>query len=174
MRYKYYIAAALIILTLPTAVLGQFKLWVMEKRLEMKYDVPNISHVELAEKLKSKAGAHILLFDTRLREEYDTSHIAGAIYVDPAMTREDFIKRYGEKIKDKELIFYCSVGDRSSNFLERVRKPALEKGAESLSNLRGGIFRWYNEGHPVINKQGETDDIHPFDEEWGRLIEKRE
>ncbi len=43
----------------------------------------------------------------------------------------------------------------------------------ALQNLQGGIFRWYNEHHQVINDKGFTDDMHHSDESWADLINKR-
>ncbi|MCF8063345.1 MAG: hypothetical protein K9M82_12565 [Deltaproteobacteria bacterium] len=54
-----------------------------------------------------------------------------------------------------------------------IRVEALAAGALSVLNLRGGLFRWYNEGHPVVDAQGETDDIYPFGPDWEHLVEKR-
>jgi len=42
-----------------------------------------------------------------------------------------------------------------------------------MVNLKGGIFRWYNEHHPIINDDGETNEIHPGNESWADLINKR-
>jgi rhodanese-related sulfurtransferase len=162
-----------IVLALPGHAIGQFSLWLVEKRLEMKYDVPNITYTEFNEKLNSKEVADILIFDTREEEEFEMSHIQSAVYVNPDMSIDRFIKAFGNAIKEKHLIFYCSVGDRSSNFIERVWEQALKEGAASLSNLRGGIFRWYNEGLPVYKGKHETDDIHPYDEAWGKLVKER-
>jgi len=50
---------------------------------------------------------------------------------------------------------------------------ALQAGARSASNLSGGIFRWYNENNPLMTLEGETVAVHPFDEQWERLLRKR-
>ena len=148
-------------------------MWLLEKRIALKYDVQNITAEELNLKLSSKEAGGILIFDTRQREEYDTSHIQKAIHVVPDMSAGIFIKNHGQRIQGKTLIFYCSVGVRSSLFIERVRESVLREGAVSLSNLQGGIFRWYNDGYPVVNLEGETDDIHTYDDEWGRFVRPR-
>jgi rhodanese-related sulfurtransferase len=157
----------------PGSAMGQFSLWLVEKRLDMKYDVHNITYIELKEKLDSGKTSDILIFDTREEKEYEESHIQSAIRVDPDMSSRTFIDAFADAIKGKHLVFYCSVGDRSSNFIQRVQDQAFELGALSLSNLRGGIFRWYNEGLPVYAGQHETNDIHPYDQEWGKLIDRR-
>ena len=152
---------------------AQISLWLVEKRIDIKYSVANITHEELSEKLDSKEAAQYVLFDVREKEEYAVSHLASALQLDPGTSAEAFLKTFGPMIRGKNLVFYCSVGDRSSRMIERIRARALQAGALSVLNLRGGIFRWYNENHPVVNKEGVTDAIHPYDEEWGKLIEKR-
>ena len=91
----------------------------------------------------------------------------------PQTATDDFIRENGEMIRGKTAVFYCSVGQRSSDFLNRVYKACKTAGAKECHNLRGGIFRWYNEGRPVVNGNGETDDIHGYNPLWGMMIEKR-
>lgn len=153
---------------------GQFSLWLVEKKIEFKYGVDNISVKELNEILKSEEASNYILFDTRQKEEYDVSYIPGAMLVDPEMQSVQFIKSHGPIISGKHLIFYCSVGERSSIFIERVKESSLKAGAESLANLRGGIFRWYNEQMPVVDDKGSAEEIHPYDEEWGKLVKDRD
>ena len=173
MKFRLCFLAVIILLTLPVSARGQLALWLMEKRLDLKYDVPDITFQELKKRLSSEKASKYVLFDTRQKEEYDTSHLQSAIHIAPDMSADVFMKQFGSGIRGKHLVIYCSVGDRSSHFIERVREKAFEKGAISLSNLRGGIFRWYNEKNTVVNESGETDAIHPYDEKWGKLIIKR-
>jgi len=57
--------------------------------------------------------------------------------------------------------------------IERVRKNAFDAGAVSVANLRGGIFRWYNEKRPLYNGLGKTDTVHYNNQFWGKLLKKR-
>ena len=43
-------------------------------------------------------------------------------------------------IKGKHLVFYCSVGDRSSRFIEGIQAPALEKGLDVLDRRPVGDY----------------------------------
>ena len=173
MKASVLLLILFIVLGAPSAASGQFSLWLVEKRLEIKYSVPNITHRELGAKLNAKTSSGYMLFDVREKPEYDVSHLQSAYYVDPEMKTDAFITAFGDRIRGKKLVFYCSVGDRSSHFIERVRQKALAAGALGLFNLRGGIFRWYNEGHPVVDESGETDAVHPYDEDWGKLLHLR-
>ncbi|MBW2283884.1 MAG: rhodanese-like domain-containing protein, partial [Deltaproteobacteria bacterium] len=158
-NWKTVVLISLLLLACPRPSQAQFSLWLVEKRLDLKYPVNHMKHEVLAEALASNRDSDFLLFDIRAREEYDVSRIDGAVWVDPEMSEEEFIKTYGGAVKGKHLVFYCSVGDRSSRFLMQVLDPALAAGALSLSNLRGGIFRWVNEDHPVVNQNGKTDAV---------------
>ena len=80
---------------------------------------------------------------------------------------------FSNKVKDKHLIFYCSVGYRSSVMADRVRDSAMKSGALSVANLRGGVFRWYNEGRVVHDATDTTDAIHPYDRVWGVFVNER-
>jgi rhodanese-related sulfurtransferase len=113
----------------------------------------------------------VVIFDVREVGEFDTSHLKGAIRVDPDVDPDAFLKQYGELLKDRTAVFYCSVGYRSSLLVERLVDATGD--STNLVNLRGGIFKWYNEGLAVYDSAGATDEIHPFSVAWGRLLEKR-
>ncbi len=146
-------------------------LWWVEQKVAFRYDVEEIRVETLAERLRE--GKAPLLLDVRSEEEYDVSRIRGAVRVEPDLSTEAFLDRHGARIQGKDPVFYCSVGERSARLAERVREPALAAGALSVANLRGGLFRWYNEGHPVVDARGETDAVHPYGPEWEHLIERR-
>lgn len=148
-------------------------LWWTEKMVSLRFNVNDISHQKLITLFPIESH-DVLLFDVRRPEEYQMSRIEGGVRVSPKMTAQEFIAQYGHSIKNKNLIFYCSVGYRSSEFIQRIEKMAIEKGAKTINNLQGGIFRWYNEQHRVINDNGVTDDMHPSDESWADLINKRQ
>ena len=153
---------------------AQFSLDLIEKLVQSNFPISHLTWQELKQEAVSSDSPPYLLFDTRTREEYHTSHIRSAIQVDPQMPEAEFINIFGDTLKDKHVVFYCSVGYRSSIFAQRVQAGALKAGARSVANLRGGIFRWYNEANPVVDAKGETDEIHPYDSFWSVLIRKRE
>ena len=170
-RIAYWIILTL--LFAPLRLLAQPALTLVEKTVAVAHPVANITFNALKEALASKDSAKIVLFDTRKPDEYNTSHLRSAIRLDPDMDAARFIEQHGARIKNKDVIFYCSVGYRSSIFIERLQKQIAPTDTLSLTNLQGGIFRWYNEKNPVVDHQGETDAIHPYDIFWGKLIKKR-
>lgn len=139
--------------------------------IERTNRVKNLATEELAAMLAGPEPP--LLFDIRTVVEYEKSRIATAVRLDPDIGPDDFTARYGSLVSGRDLVFYCSVGQRSSELLERVESACGKARAKSCRNLRGGIFRWYNEGRPVVDASGLTDDIHSYDPIWGMMVERR-
>ena len=107
-------------------------------------------------------------------KEYDVSHIAGALQVDPNIDTDVFETKFSKILKNKTVIVYCSVGQRSSSFADRVQTAALRNGAVSVQNLEGGLFGWHNDSRNMVNASGPTSQIHPYNSYWGRLIENKD
>lgn len=149
--------------------------WLLDAALmliERTHRVENVVTEELRSMLAGQ-GEPPLLFDVRTAREFDTSRIASAVRLDPDMGTDEFRERYGALMAGRDAVFYCSVGQRSSELLERVEEVCRQAGASSCRNLRGGIFRWYNEGRPVVDASGTTDNIDGFDTVWGMMVERR-
>jgi len=162
----------LLVLVCPGTASAGLSLWWVEQKVAFRYDVEEVRVEAVAARLKG-GSPRLLLLDVRSEEEYAVSRIQGAVRVDPGLSAEAFLDRHGDRIEGNALVFYCSVGERSARLVERLRERALAAGALSVANLRGGLFRWYNEGYPVVNAQGETDAVHPYGPDWEHLIEKR-
>ena len=111
--------------------------------------------------------------DNLLILEYAVSRIPSAIWVSPSATAETATIQIGD-VTNKQIIVYCSVGRRSSIFAERVQADMLANGALSVSNLERGIFGWHNEGRPLVDANGSTDTVHPYDAVWKRYVERGE
>lgn len=66
------------------------------------------------------------------------------------------------------VIVYCSVGYRSSQMAERLRKA----GVANVFNLDGSIFQWANEGRP-LQKAGEPAKVvHPYNKTFGKSLKE--
>ncbi|MCA8943491.1 MAG: rhodanese-like domain-containing protein [Planctomycetes bacterium] len=103
-----------------------------------------------------------LLVDVRELDEFQISRIPGAVHVDPD---EDL----AVVPRDRTVIVYCSVGYRSAVVAERLR----EAGYDSVHNYLGSIFEWANRGLPLVDDDGPTDRVHPYDDHWGELLNAR-
>lgn len=116
----------------------------LKRRLDARFPgVPTLSTGELADRLRATDRSPPLLVDVRAREEFEVSHLRGAIWAGAAKTQADLLKRTPP---NREIVFYCSVGWRSAQATER----ALKAGRAGVSNLGGSIFQWANEGRPLV------------------------
>jgi rhodanese-related sulfurtransferase len=145
----------------------------MEARVDQNFQT--VSHMrfdDLSRRLA--AGEDLVLVDVREAPEYAVSHLAGAVRLDPSASAADAAWAIGPAGKGKTIVFYCSVGQRSSVIARRAGAVLVAAGARSVVNLRGGIFRWRNQGLPVVNAQGSTPFVHPFDRTWGKLLTRQD
>lgn len=138
-------------------------------------DYKNVSHMQTNElKQLLAAKKDVLIFDVREKDEFNVSHIPGAIRISPSSWGWSFLREHGDKVKGKTVVFYCSVGVRSSIMAARVQEGLAERGALKVQNLNGGIFAWHNEKRTLINKAGDTTFVHPYDKHWGSLLNRQE
>ena len=125
----------------------------------------NIAHLT-AEEFEDLDSDDIVLFDVRETDEYEVSRIDGAIQVQANIDVDEFSEDYGDLLKGKTVVFYCSVGRRSSDLLARLDPLLKSSGVQTSANLKGGIFNWVNQ-----NKKLDGNKVHPYNAYWGRLIE---
>jgi rhodanese-related sulfurtransferase len=131
---------------------------------------PQIGHIKTAQLAALIAAGKVVLFDVRSPAEYAVSRLPGAISVAPDMPTADFLDRYGGAVSGKTAVFYCSVGVRSSKLAERVAAGLKARGAVGVDDLAGGIFAWHGERRALVDGNGPTDFVHPYDSTWGRLL----
>lgn len=114
-----------------------------------------------------KAMTNHIILDAREKEEFQVSHIPGAIEIG----YDDFkLNNLPKMDPQKRIVVYCSVGYRSEKIAEKLKKA----GYADVSNLRGGIFQWVNEGNPVVNENGETPAVHTYNKSWSKWLLKGE
>lgn len=111
-------------------------------------------------------GAHIYILDTREPEEFQVSHIKGALNTG--------YKKFDSKIIEHipltaTIIVYCSVGYRS----EKIGEKIVKMGYKNVYNLYGGIFEWINLSYPVYDQEGViTANIHGYSKKWARWLKR--
>jgi len=124
----------------------------------------SVEEVPVTEFQKMEGRVHLL--DARERNEFEVSHIQGAIWVGYDDFSLDRVEGLG--LTDTILV-YCSVGYRSERIAERLE----EAGFDHVRNLYGGIFEWKNRGGEVMDSEGrDTESIHAFDKAWGIWLKK--
>lgn len=136
---------------------------------------PSIAHIKAAdlEQRLASSDSGLLILDTRPAAEYNVSHINGAVQVEPDISAKDFKTRFGNKAKDKTVIVYCSVGWRSTIAANALSDAIGAAGGREVLNLQGGLFGWHNQERPLVNAEGATPLIHPYDEKWGALVSRK-
>lgn len=167
-------SSMLLVLLSPATVEAREPFTLDAVRAQVQRDYARVQHLSgeaLAEELK---GSNVLLLDVREKDEFAVSHIPGAERVDPSIWTSTFLNGFKDKAQGKSVVFYCSVGVRSSRLAERVQAALKAAGAKSVTNLDGGVFGWHNQKRALVNAQGATDFVHPFDSHWGKLVERKE
>lgn len=128
-----------------------------------KYNTRSVPYISVQE-LHSHLDDYLIL-DTRKKEEYEVSHIKGAVWV--SEKRNDSLPALVNVKKNQPIIVYCSVGIRSEDFGESLQ----EKGFTNIQNLYGSIFAWKDEGYEVLNhKEQPTDSVHTFSKVWSKYL----
>lgn len=155
--------------SLPDPLDADVSLSDVERAVAAIHPVPEISGAE-AELLLDRQEA--VLFDIRERREFETSHLRGAIHVDPNQTAEGFVAKYGDRLKGRIAIFYCAVGLRSAVMLERTAPAIAAYRPAAVYNLRGGVFRWFAEGRVIVNETGRAAAIDPYSGAWEALLQR--
>ena len=149
-----------------------FTLESIQRDIESRYKgVRQLSGDQLAAMMQ--AGKDVLLLDVREKPEFQVSRINGAKQVAPGIWKGQFLKRFAEQAKGRTVVFYCSVGVRSSKLAQYVGDALRESGAGLVYNLKGGIFAWHNAKRPLTDQNGETPYVHPYDSYWGQLVERQ-
>jgi rhodanese-related sulfurtransferase len=171
------IVAGALLLVHATISVAQTALEDIEQAISRETKIVQVSteYVLARDKDADNNTPSILLFDVREPDEFAVSHLPGAIRLAPDTTAEAFLRDYGGRLDGITPVFYCSVGRRSNALAETV---AAYSKTHALSvvpvNLRGGIFRWHNEAKPLVNEWGTTDQVHPYNWYWRRLLEHRQ
>jgi rhodanese-related sulfurtransferase len=143
----------------------------MHEKIERQF--PHVQHLDANNPILTRTDG-IVVFDVREEKEYAVSHLENAIRIDPGISTEDFMEEFADRTQGKGVVFYCSVGQRSSRLADRTQGPLIAHGAKSAYNLEGGIFKWHNEQRSLLSIDATpTDVVHPYNAYWGRMVNDR-
>lgn len=109
-------------------------------------------------------GQASLVVDVRPAREWRVSLLPGAVQSERAVDIVALI----DADPERELVLYCSVGERSSRLARKVlgRRPGAK-----VFDLEGGLFAWAVAGGPLVTPEGvPTRLVHPYNDAWGRLL----
>lgn len=141
-------------------------------RTQVKQDHRDIKHISYADfqNLLTQSSENLLILDIREQSEYSISFIDGAVQVSPRIWNATFLRQFADEVKGKTVVFYCSVGVRSSRLASRVNDQLMAAGAKQVYNLDGGIFKWHNKALNLYNSKGLTRYVHPYSSRWSKLL----
>ncbi len=108
----------------------------------------------------ARDSSTLVFIDARERREYAVSHLPRAVYAGYDAFDTTLLHRIDPQTP---VVVYCSVGYRS----EKIAEKFIAAGFKQVSNLYGGIFEWVNQGFPVYNEKGKTNQVHAYDHTWG-------
>jgi rhodanese-related sulfurtransferase len=135
----------------------------------IKTDYPQVRHLTTADlvvMLQSDSTPAPTLLDVRQPDEFGVSHLQGALL---APELSDALETLAGVDKSYPIVVYCSVGYRSGALAAKLQ----ENGYTNVYNLEGSIFMWANEGRPVYAGGVRVYQVHPYDTEWGVLLDRR-
>jgi len=128
--------------------------------------VPQLTTAALRAWLADGTRARPLLLDARDPAEFEVSQLRGARL---APDLASALRALEGRSRDAPVVVYCSVGVRSSALAEQLQR----EGWRNVQNLEGSLFEWANRGYPLYRGGAPAATVHPYDERWGRLLERR-
>jgi rhodanese-related sulfurtransferase len=135
--------------------------------VKVKYpQVPHLTTADLDVRLRSDSTLAPVLLDVREPDEFSVSHIRGALL---APKLPDALEALCAVERSHPIVVYCSVGYRSGALAEKLQK----NGYTNVYNLEGSIFKWANEGRPVFAGGIRVYQVHPYNNKWGALLDRR-
>ncbi len=131
------------------------------------YNTRSIPYISVEELRMLQVNETVIILDAREISEFEVSHIKNAINV--GFNKFSSEEKQLQKLnKNTPIIVYCSVGIRSEEIGEKLKKA----GFTDVKNLYGGIFEWKNKDFPVIDAAGnETENVHTFSKMWSKYLE---
>lgn len=132
----------------------------VDEKIDTEYPAVRFIEADELQALYAK-GSEPHIIDVRAPDEYAVSHLETALNLQTATAIANAIPD-----KESDIVVYCSVGYRSAGVAAELE--AL--GYSSVKNLKHSIFSWATLGFPMVDGQGETNLVHPFNRIWGRLV----
>ena len=129
---------------------------------------PDVAQLKAGEVQVRLANGAAVLVDVRTAPEFGVSRLAGAVRLTTAKDVTDYVRQDSSQAIELVLL-YCAIGVRSSALAAQlVREPNWLPGI-AVTNLRGGIFRWQQDGRPLVDDRGPVMAVHPFSWRWAHL-----
>ena len=132
------------------------------------YKFPDVDWIvtrDLARWMEERASPQPVLLDARSEAEFDVSHLPGAHRIDPYRPTLNSVARFP---RDTPIVVYSSAGYRGALVASWLGK----QGYPRVQNLGSSLFQWVNEGRPIFRGDRPAAVVHPYDRQWGLLLER--
>jgi rhodanese-related sulfurtransferase len=132
------------------------------------YRFPHVQWIvtkDLARWMEDPARAQPVILDARTDTEFAVSQLQGARRIDPSRPSLHVLAGFP---KDTPIVVYSSAGYRGA----LVAKWLEEQGYRKVQNLGSSLFQWVNEGRPIYHGRSPATVVHPYDRQWGWLVEQ--
>lgn len=154
---------AILFLAFAAPIFAQADLDTVLSRLN-KETVPYISADQLAD-IKN-TGTRLIILDARETNEYNTSHLPGAIHIGYNTFESQSLNELSIDTGSL-VVVYCTIGVRSEDIGEQLQ----ELGYSNVRNLKGGIVSWKNSGYEVIDESDQTtQNVHVYGPRWKKWL----
>lgn len=131
---------------------------VKKMAITIEKQFPTIEHLPVESFLTLSKNEYILI-DTRTEDEQKVSMIPSAITLNEFKSSET-------KYKDKKLVFYCTIGYRSS----KVAVEYQDKGFK-VFNLKQSALGWAWANQEFESNKARVKKLHVYSEAWNFLPE---
>jgi rhodanese-related sulfurtransferase len=139
----------------------------LRQALRLKFQgVRQVAPAELVAWMKDPNRPPPMLIDARPPEQYAVSRIDGSVEIDPMAPD---LHPLNHIAKDQPLVVYDATGVQGTAMVIAL----TNEGFTRVSNLEGGLFRWANEGYPIVADAGPASKVYPLTWSWGRLLKGR-
>ena len=102
-----------------------------------------------AQSLAAAQQQTVVILDVRTAEEYDLSHIDGAVNID--ISDATFSEKVAKLDRDKTYIVHCAANVPNGRTAKSL--VIMESlGFDQLLNLEGGIVAWEQAGQPLVKE----------------------
>ncbi|KAM8797471.1 uncharacterized protein ACNFOS_009417 [Eudromia elegans] len=144
---------------------------------------PNVESVstETLQSWLEEKPEELLVLDIRKADEFEVSHLPGAIRIDPENNNiQEILQKHLQKEpeKQKRVVCYCTVGYRASLTAQSLNEFLSSECGQRLKpflkiyNAEGGLAKWAREGKGMVDKwERSTHLVHPYNAEWAKLLE---
>jgi len=124
---------------------------------DYRQDFPDIGEVSPDTLSHWINSGNVVLVDVRKPKERAVSQIPKSI------TQEEFEDQL-DTFTDRPIVIYCTIGYRSGNFTQDLRK----KGVKAF-NLEGGILAWVHHEGTVEHEGATVQQVHVYGQRWSLL-----